>query len=84
MGRGVVECENGVTYRDISIPKGIKRYDPVLVCIDLVRGTVANVRPDEPDEVIGDAECIHEDTPLFSCDEVPDCEIIETDGSGLS
>ena len=83
-GRGVVECENGVTYRDICIPKGIKWHDPVLVCIDMTKGCVASVAPVVPEEELADAEHIQEESSLFTCDDVPECELVETDGSGLS
>ena len=46
VGSGVIRCENGVTITDADIPKGIKWYDPVLVCYDFTTNTVVNIIPD--------------------------------------
>ena len=83
VARDTIELETGVTVT-ATIPKGIKRYDPVLVCYDFTRGCVTSVGPDVPaDEEV--AEChFHSEAPMEPvCDGEID-DIVETDGSGLS
>ena len=81
--RGTVRCENGVTYGNLNIPKGIKWYDPVLVYYDLTLGRVVSVEPDIHSEEVAELEH-HEEVPRDTPIDGVEDDVIETDGSGLS
>ena len=80
-GRGVVDCENGVTYRNLNIPTGIKHYDPVLVFMDMVHGCITSISADIPEETVAEMH-LHEEVHYEPvCNDVLN-DIVETDGSG--
>jgi len=81
VGRGAVRCENGVTYHDLTIPKGIKWYTPVSVFYDLIQGRVVSVEPESPPEDLAELDCHTEAcSPPEDTGDLDD--IVETDGSG--
>ena len=83
VGRGTVRCENGVTYRGLTIPKGIKWYTPVSVFYDLIQGRVVGIESVSPPEEIAELEH-HEEVLRDNTIGGVEDDVIETDGSGLS